>query len=147
MSSSTPLVCTWTRSASRIRTSLTPTNFKGYTALASKLATGNFANRDHYGYGAGRRICPGIHVAERNLFLALAKLVWAFNIGPGKDEKGGDIEPDVTNEAGSCSGFLMCAEDFPCTITLRSEAWRETITRECEKARTEGFSNYETPKE
>jgi hypothetical protein len=41
----------------------------------------------------------------------------------------------------------VCAEDFPCEVTLRSEARRETIVRECEKARIEVFSRYETPKE
>ncbi|KAK5655502.1 hypothetical protein OQA88_5773 [Cercophora sp. LCS_1] len=124
-----------------------PDHYKGVTALASELASGDYANRDHYGYGSGRRICPGIHLAERNLFLAIAKLVWAFNIGPGKDAAGKVIEPDVSHETGYCSGFLVCAEDFPCTITLRSEARKETILREAERARTEIFSKYETPKE
>src|ERR1700733_6302398 len=31
------------------------------------------------GTGAGRRLCPGIHLAERNLFIAMAKLLWAFS--------------------------------------------------------------------
>ncbi|KAK0657876.1 cytochrome P450 [Cercophora newfieldiana] len=124
-----------------------PDNFRGYTALASELASGEYANRDHYGYGSGRRICPGIHVAERNLFLAFAKLVWAFDILPGRDASGKRVEPDVSCETGYCSGFLVCAEDFPCEVSLRSEARRETILREVERARIEVFSKYEAPKE
>ncbi|KAK1758584.1 cytochrome P450 [Echria macrotheca] len=124
-----------------------PDHYKGFTALASELANGDYANRDHYGYGSGRRLCPGIHLAERNLFVAIAKLVWAFNIGPGKDAAGRDIEPDVSNETGYSSGFLVCAEDFPCTITLRSEERRATILRESDAARAQVFSRYETPKE
>ena len=27
-----------------------------------------------------RRICPGIHVAERELWLAISRLLWAFDI-------------------------------------------------------------------
>ncbi|KAK4161037.1 phenol 2-monooxygenase [Cladorrhinum sp. PSN259] len=124
-----------------------PDHFKGYTALASELANGDYTNRDHYGYGSGRRLCPGIHLAERNLFLAIAKLVWAFDIGPGKDENGKDVEPDVSNEKGYCTGFLVCAEDFPCMVTLRGEERRRTILRESDKAKAEVFSKYETPKE
>jgi hypothetical protein len=29
-----------------------------------------------------RRICPGIHVAERELWLAISRLLWAFDIRP-----------------------------------------------------------------
>lgn len=28
--------------------------------------------RDHYGYGWGRRICVGLHIAERSMFCELA---------------------------------------------------------------------------
>jgi cytochrome P450 len=37
----------------------------------SAAAYTNAANpndRDHFSYGAGRRICPGIHLAEKSLF-------------------------------------------------------------------------------
>jgi hypothetical protein len=33
-----------------------------------------------------RRICPGIHVAERMLWLAISRLLWAFEIRPLPDE-------------------------------------------------------------
>jgi cytochrome P450 len=39
--------------------------------------------RDHFCFGAGRRICPGIRFTENNMCLILASLVWAFNIKPG----------------------------------------------------------------
>jgi cytochrome P450 len=120
-----------------------PDHFKGYTALASELANGDYDKRDHWGYGAGRRLCPGIHVAERSLFLAIAKLVWAFDIGPGRDVDGDIIEPEVGQDAYS-SGFLVCAQDFPCTVTLRSEERRTTIIREFEKAKAEVFCRFQT---
>jgi len=52
--------------------------------------------RDHYAYGGGRRICPGMHIAERSLFLNIARLVWGFDIRNAKDEDGRDIEVDST---------------------------------------------------
>ncbi|KAI0040421.1 cytochrome P450 [Auriscalpium vulgare] len=36
--------------------------------------------RDHWAFGSGRRICPGIHVAEREMWLAMSRLMWAFEI-------------------------------------------------------------------
>ena len=123
-----------------------PDHYKGQTALASELATAaDYESRDHYGYGAGRRLCPGIHLAERNLFLAISKLLWGFSIGPGKDAHGNVIEPDVSNETGYSAGFLICAHDFPCEIAPRSEARRETIMREFKQAESEIFSTYQSP--
>ncbi|KAI0312784.1 cytochrome P450 [Amylostereum chailletii] len=36
--------------------------------------------RDHFAFGAGRRICPGIHVAEREMWLSISRLLWTFRI-------------------------------------------------------------------
>ncbi|PPQ84569.1 hypothetical protein CVT25_015769 [Psilocybe cyanescens] len=35
--------------------------------------------RDHWAFGAGRRICPGLQVAERELWLVCSRLLWSFN--------------------------------------------------------------------
>ncbi|KAH9959782.1 cytochrome P450 [Russula dissimulans] len=53
-------------------------------AESSKLV--NAMDRDHWAFGAGRRICPGIHVAERELWLAISRLLWAFDIRCPPDE-------------------------------------------------------------
>ncbi|KAJ3576647.1 hypothetical protein NP233_g278 [Leucocoprinus birnbaumii] len=37
-------------------------------------------DRDHWMFGAGRRICPGMWVAEREVFLAIARMLWAFDM-------------------------------------------------------------------
>ncbi|KAF3049693.1 hypothetical protein E8E11_001254 [Didymella keratinophila] len=36
--------------------------------------------RDHWTFGAGRRICPGIVVAQREIWLAVTKMLWAFDL-------------------------------------------------------------------
>ena len=121
-----------------------PDHYKGQTTLAPELAAAaDYESRDHYGYGSGRRLCPGIHIAERNLFLALAKLTWAFEFRPGKDEEGKVVEPDVDNETGYSEGFLVCAKPFLCDITVRGEKRRETILAEFETAETDVFSRYQ----
>lgn len=123
-----------------------PDHYKGQMALAPELANApDYTSRDHYGYGTGRRICPGIHVAERNLFLAISKLIWAFSIEPDLDETGKPIEPDLDPRTGYSEGFLVCANDFPCRITPRSGARRETIMKEYQKAQEEVFSRFGSP--
>ncbi|KAK0511693.1 hypothetical protein JMJ35_006266 [Cladonia borealis] len=49
-----------------------PERYLGYTHRSSFYANSGDADRDHYTFGAGRRICPGIHLAENGLFLAVA---------------------------------------------------------------------------
>jgi cytochrome P450 family 619 len=101
-------------------------------------ASADFEKRDHYGYGAGRRICPGIHLAERNLFLAIAKLLWAFDFA---EIEGAPV--DVSARTGYVEGFLHCPAPFRAHIEPRSEARRNTILREFEKAEAEVFVRYE----
>ncbi|KAI0305261.1 cytochrome P450 [Multifurca ochricompacta] len=53
-------------------------------AESSKLS--DAMDRDHWAFGAGRRICPGVHVAERELWLAISRLLWAYDIRSLPDE-------------------------------------------------------------
>ncbi|KKA19811.1 Cytochrome P450 [Rasamsonia emersonii CBS 393.64] len=112
-----------------------PAHYAGHTQLAPEYAaSADYENRDHYGYGAGRRLCPGIHLGERNLFLGIAKLPWAFSFDKELDSSGKPIEPDVDPITGYSEGFLVCANPFPCKITPRSEARRDTIMKEFAQA-------------
>lgn len=52
------------------------------------------AKRPHMTFGAGRRVCPGTHVAQRGLFIAISRMIWAFNFKPAKDENGQHIPID-----------------------------------------------------
>lgn len=96
-------------------------NYEGYMVLVLELVGGDYNNWDYYGYGSGRRICFGIYLVERNLFLVVVKLVWVFNIGFGLDVFGREILLDVSYEIGYCLGFLVCVEDFLVIIILRLE--------------------------
>lgn len=43
-----------------------PERFESYSSLASTYAaSGKWDERDHYGYGAGRRICPGEFIFQK----------------------------------------------------------------------------------
>jgi hypothetical protein len=51
---------------------------------------------DHFTYGAGRRIWPGIHVAERLLYINIVRTLWGFNITKLVGADGRTIEPDTS---------------------------------------------------
>ncbi|KAF2182283.1 cytochrome P450 [Zopfia rhizophila CBS 207.26] len=114
-----------------------PSRYDGRTKLASEYAvSADYAARDHYGYGSGRRICPGIHLAERNLFLGIVKLLWSFEF------KENPLCPiDIHPKRGYTEGFLHCAKPFECDVVLRPGR-RETIVKEFEAAKSV-FSKYE----
>lgn len=69
------------------------------------------AVRDHFTFGAGRRICPGIYVAERSLFIAISRLLWAFDFRPVEGK-----EPDPTRLR---QGIVMMPEPFEADIRPR----------------------------
>ncbi|GAB7330838.1 hypothetical protein MBLNU13_g02377t1 [Cladosporium sp. NU13] len=119
-----------------------PDHFAGCTKLAPELANGAYEDRDHYGYGAGRRLCPGIHLAERNLFLAMSKLLWAFDMSPSVDESGRDVPVDTDPRTAYSEGFLVCAKDFPARFRIRSQDKKETVLREFGEVES-AFAKYE----
>ena len=43
-------------------------------------------DHDRHCLRCSRRICPGIHVTERELWLAISRLLWAFEIRSLPDE-------------------------------------------------------------
>lgn len=45
------------------------------------------AGTQHYGYGAGTRMCAGAHLANRELYAIFSRLVLAFHIVPTDDPK------------------------------------------------------------
>lgn len=76
------------------------------------------SKRDHFVFGAGRRLCQGMHVADRTLLLAVSRLLWAFNIDKALDEEGKEVVPDPENLT---QGFLIHPEPFPASIKPRSQ--------------------------
>ena len=85
----------------------------------------------HYGYGAGRRICPGIHLAERNQWRIAAKLLWAFEFSELTDHHGKVIplDPNAYNE-----GLLHAPKPFKVNIKVRSKAHMDVIRKEATEA-------------
>ncbi|KAJ0302117.1 hypothetical protein Brms1b_012143 [Colletotrichum noveboracense] len=113
-----------------------PDRYLKHPKLANDYAgSPEWSNRDHYNYGAGRRICPGIHLAERNMWRIAAKLLWAFDFAEPLDPETGKVTPLDANAYNP--GILQAPLEFKARITPRSEAHVATIRREHTDA--EGF--------
>jgi hypothetical protein len=60
--------------------------------VANNLTAGENINihdpreRDHWGFGAGRRVCAGYNLAENSLFILTARLLWAFDVRAPMDK-------------------------------------------------------------
>lgn len=91
---------------------------------AAYLNSADPYERDHFTYGAGRRVCPGIHVAEKSLFLNISRILWAFNISKKKVD-GKTIEP--LNAL--VPGWMCIPQPFENAITVRSTKHAELIEK------------------
>ncbi|KAL4861559.1 cytochrome P450 [Aspergillus spectabilis] len=72
---------------------------------------------NHYGFGAGRRECPGKHVANASLYIVISRLLWTFNVELGnnplpRNETVGDIP-------------ILGPVPFACDIKPRNEKAKE----------------------
>ncbi|KAK4107197.1 cytochrome P450 [Canariomyces notabilis] len=90
-----------------------------FTSSSESAQNPDVSKRDHFTFGAGRRVCSGMHVVDRSLFLVIARLVWAFDFGRAVDENGREIVPDQDDLVG---GLLVQPRPFKMRITPRSEA-------------------------
>ncbi|PVH96854.1 putative cytochrome P450 [Periconia macrospinosa] len=110
-----------------------PQRFKDDDQSLFEAATNpDVSKRDHFTFGAGRRICPGIHVAEQNLFLAISRLLWAFDFHCPVDEHGNQILPDPTKIT---QGFVCAPLPFKSIITPRDAGRARIICGEWEQAK------------
>ena len=110
-----------------------PDRFKDDHTTLYQSAIGDTKKRDNFVFGAGRRLCQGIHIAERSLFLGVSRLLWAFNFSPAKDDSGRPIQYDIEDLVG---GITIQPNDFPAVIAPRTKEKVAIIrkeARECQK--------------
>jgi cytochrome P450 len=84
------------------------------------------AKAGHSSFGWGRRICPGANLAENSLYIALAKMLWAFHIQP---KQGVTYDTFAYTE-----GFNIRPQKFECEIQVRSETHKRVLERELREA-------------
>jgi cytochrome P450 family 619 len=77
------------------------------------------------------------------LFLAIAKLLWAFDFKAGKDENGEELVPDTNPTTGYSEGFLVCAKPYALDVKVRGERRSETILKEYDAAKRDYFAAFD----
>lgn len=109
-----------------------PTRFLD-SALSEKLKapmalTGKAhpAKGGHSSFGWGRRVCPGAGLAENSLFIALAKILWAFDVLP--------VEGNEYDTFAYTEGFNIRPKSFRCDIKIRSEEHRQVLEEDLNNA-------------
>jgi hypothetical protein len=108
------------------------------------------SKRDHFTFGAGRRVYQGMHIAEWSLFLAIARLLWGFEFGravvaPGGGRRDEEVVPDADDLA---PGFLVQPWPFPARIAPRTAAHARLIRNAsagCQDLLDEGLQWKEIP--
>lgn len=92
-----------------------PDRWAGKLEAASELADDRVGARSEalYAFGAGRRVCPGQHVAEQGLFLAVARWLWAFDTGKA-------YEGQVVDTNSYKPGIVAGLEEFDAVVRPRS---------------------------
>lgn len=106
-----------------------PERFAGDTTTLYESAHGEPLKRDNFNFGAGRRLCQGIHIAERSLFLGMSRILWGFNLDKPLDAVGDPITPDVDDLVG---GITMHPRPYKVDIVPRSPE-RAAIIRQAVK--------------
>ncbi|KAH9049222.1 cytochrome P450 [Lactarius deliciosus] len=92
-----------------------PQTFNPERFIASETKSAEADPRACFGFG--RRVCPGVRVAEASLFLYFATTLATYQISKAVDESGAVLEPRV-----QYTSFLMSHPmPFPFTIKPRSE--------------------------
>jgi cytochrome P450 len=133
----TVLLNTWTIHRDPVRypdpSSFRPERYLGDNTSSAESATRNdVSQRDHFGFGAGRRICPGMNVADRSMLLGIARFFWAFDVRP---KMGVDGRPMLPVQDDFEPGFVAVPRRFDAVVEVRSEAKRSIVTREWERVR------------
>ncbi|CAK3874970.1 O-methylsterigmatocystin oxidoreductase [Lecanosticta acicola] len=112
-----------------------PERYLNHDKYSSEYAAmGDPYKRDHFTFNIGRRTCPGARVAENSLDIALAGILWAFEIKPPKDDDKIDLSPSAYPNPGFTT---------PGPFSVRFIPWddkRLSIVKEqWETARKEGY--------
>ncbi|KAK7753351.1 hypothetical protein SLS62_004641 [Diatrype stigma] len=81
------------------------------------------------GFGYGRRICPGRHVARNSLWIAVAKLLWAFDFEPPLSETGQRFAVD---SMALTDGLVVKPLPSRAILKPRGEWVRRIVTEQCD---------------
>ncbi len=108
-----------------------PLRFANETRLEREIAASGDPStiRHNYIFGAGRRLCQGIHIAERSLFLAIACMLWAFDFSTP--------DPSKIDTEDLRGGLAVVPAPFECNIKPRDDQRVKVLRQEWERMQEE----------
>lgn len=103
-------------------------NTKALTMTAGEcINASDVKDRDHFAFGAGRRVCPGYNLAENSLFLLTARLLWAFDVRATMDSATGQ---KVKYDTWAYEPRLIYGpKPFPVDFKIRDEKRKQEILK------------------
>ncbi|RAL16796.1 cytochrome P450 [Aspergillus homomorphus CBS 101889] len=115
-----------------------PERYLDHPLYSSEYAVlGDPYKRDHFTFSTGRRTCPGARLAENSLMIALAAMLWAFEIRPplvnGKEEA-----MDLSDKAYPDGGFTI-PKPFAARFVPRTEKTLAIIKEQWAVAQEKGY--------
>ena len=115
-----------------------PARYKAHNLYSSEYAAmSDPYKRDHFTFSTGRRTCPGARLAENSLYIAVAGILWAFEIRPPMVD-GVEGEMDTGENAYPDAGFTI-PKPFAARFVPRSEERLKLVKEQWEVARKEGY--------
>ncbi|OTB01703.1 hypothetical protein M426DRAFT_323208 [Hypoxylon sp. CI-4A] len=81
------------------------------------------------GFGFGRRMCPGRHIARNSLWLQITRLLWAFDIEIGSLDSGERIRIDPMKCTDS---VIVMPQPFKAVFRPRGPWVKELIMKDCD---------------
>lgn len=88
--------------------------------------------QNYSAFGFGRRICPGMGIAERSLYIFTSRVAWACRISRKKDSQGNEIIPPAYNYT---PGFNTQPKPFLFDLQARSREKAEYVAQAWEEAK------------
>ncbi|KAK4892344.1 hypothetical protein LTR27_009178 [Elasticomyces elasticus] len=86
-------------------------------------------------FGFGRRICTGQHIAKNSLFINIARILWAYDVGHAYEENnlGAKLRCEIDPLA-MTQGFNSRPMPFKAVFTVRGAETRDVIEKNWESA-------------
>ncbi|KAJ5698628.1 hypothetical protein N7462_000633 [Penicillium macrosclerotiorum] len=104
---------------------------------AEYAAMGDPTKRDHFTFSTGRRMCPGARLAENSLDIALAAILWAYEIRPPL-VNGVEMDIDLSDNAYTDAGFTI-PKPFSARFVPRTEDRLRILKEQWGIAQNEGY--------
>lgn len=83
------------------------------------------------GFGYGRRVCPGQHVARDTLWIIISRLLWAFDVKPGISSFG-EGDPISTDSTKCTDGLVTKPLPFTARFEPRGEWASQLVAEQCD---------------